>query len=502
MKLFGLTIERERPTQAATAQADGEKQMSLSLVPQRSAWTTIWQAGWETITGGFQMNQRPPDNRTVLAFSAVYACISLIAGDVSKLRQRLMKRQSNGIWQEVEFEDVHGNALADDYLRVLRKPNEFQTRVQFLSNWIASKLIYGNAYILKERTGATVTAEYVLDPCNVTPLVTDDGRVFYQLQSDYLARVDEKLIVPASEIIHDRMVTFWHPLVGVSPIFACGRAAMQGLAIQGNSESFFRNMSMPSVVLMAPGKIADETAERVTKKWQEGFSGERMGRVAMLGDGLDVKQLTIPAADAQLIETLGWTVADVARCFHVPPYKLGLQTNVTFSNAGQLNQDYYSQCLQVLIEALEVLTDEGLELDPQYRTEFDLDDLLRMDPLGQAEANQKAISSGVLAPNEGRKARNLPPVAGGDTPYLQEQNASLEALSKRDAMAGKPPQPTTTDTPPPSLPPPAPPSPKEFADAVLSGILPALEDKRAKEAAAEDEAAAFARRMIELAAAA
>jgi phage portal protein BeeE len=38
-----------------------------------------------------------------------------------------------------------------------------------------------------------------------------------------------------------------------------------------------------------------------------------------------------------------------------------------------------------------------------------------------------------LAPNEARRRLNLKPVTGGDTPYLQQQNYSLEALSKRDS---------------------------------------------------------------------
>ena len=36
-------------------------------------------------------------------------------------------------------------------------------------------------------------------------------------------------------------------------------------------------------------------------------------------------------------------------------------------------------------------------------------------------------------PNEARAEIGLQPVAGGDTPYLQQQNYSLAALAKRDA---------------------------------------------------------------------
>lgn len=46
--------------------------------------------------------------------------------------------------------------------------------------------------------------------------------------ADNLSTLEEGLTVPASEIIHDRMNCLFHPLVGISPIFACGLAAMAG----------------------------------------------------------------------------------------------------------------------------------------------------------------------------------------------------------------------------------------------------------------------------------
>ena len=44
-----------------------------------------------------------------------------------------------------------------------------------------------------------------------------------------------------------------------------------------------------------------------------------------------------------------------------------------------------------------------------------------------------------LYPNEARRLFfNLPPVEGGDSPYMQHQDYSLEALSRRDAVQPAP----------------------------------------------------------------
>src|SRR6185503_19731751 len=131
----------------------------------------------------------------------------------------------------------------------------------------------------------------------------------------------------------------------------------------------------PGGQLTAPGTINDVTAARVKQTFEQQFgAGAGLGRLFVGGDGLKFEPITMPASDAQLIEQLRWTVEDVARCFGVPLHKLGANGNVTYSNVGQLNQEYYGQTLQQLMEAMEVLLDEGLGLvSSGYGTELDLD---------------------------------------------------------------------------------------------------------------------------------
>ena len=88
-----------------------------------------------------------------------------------------------------------------------------------------------------------------------------------------------------------------------------------------------------------------------------------------------------------------------------------------------------------------MLLDEGLGLStgqPQtLGTEFDLDDLIRMDTPTRVKAAQDSIGSGGMSPNEARKKYfGLGPVPGGDSCYMQQQQFSLEALSKRDENIG------------------------------------------------------------------
>lgn len=415
MRLFGLTITRQKAAPQALAIADN-----------RGSW---WPLIKESFTGAWQQNVEVKV-ADVLTFGAAYRCISLISSDIAKMRVKLVQVDDEGVWSET---------YSAAYSPVLRKPNAWQTRIQFFRNWMESKLVHGNAYVLKQRDNrGVVTALYVLDPTKVQPLVAPDGAVYYELSRDDLARQPEaRIVAPAKEIIHDRGETFYHPLVGLSPIYASGLAAIQGLRIQHNSATFFGNASNPGGVLTAPGAISDDTAKRLKATWDANYSGANAGKVAVLGDGLHFEQMMIKATDAQLIEQLRWTSEQVCSAFGVPAYKVGVGATPTYNNIEALNSQYYSDCLQQHIEEIEVLLDEGLGLGVgnSYGTEFDLDGLLRMDTATQIQTYAEAVRGGLMKPNEARNKIGLKPTAGGDAVYLQEQNYSLEALAKRDAQA-------------------------------------------------------------------
>lgn len=397
---------------------------SISL---QKAYSPVPPMGWTSIiepfTGAWQRNIEWK-RETVLAHHAVFSCVSLISADISKLAIKLV-REAKGIWTGIPFGDYG----------VLKTPNSFQNRIQFFENWITSKLIRGNAYILKERNNkGKVVRLYVLNPDSVTPLVSSDGSIFYQLSQDNIAGIQSASItVPATEIIHDRFNCLFHPLVGLSPLFACGLSAYNGLKIQENSSRHFQNMSRPSGILTAPGAISDDVARRLKDHWETNYSGENYGKTAVLGDDLKYQPLSVTAVESQMVEQLKLNAEIVCSAFHVPAYKV-IGNAPSYNNIEALEQQYYGQCLQVLIESIELLLDEGLEMPEGVGTEFDLDVLLRMDAKTQIETLGAGVDKAIYSPNEARRKLNLKPVTGGDSPMIQQQNFSLEALAKRDAL--------------------------------------------------------------------
>jgi HK97 family phage portal protein len=406
MRLFGFELTRRK---------------DFSPVDNRGGW---WPFVREPYSGAWQNNDEWRTD-TVIAYWATYACITLIAADIGKLRPLLKQLGGNGIWSETS---------SPSFSPVLKKPNRYQNHIQFKEWWITSKLSRGNTYVLKERDNrGVVVALYILDPTRVQVLVAPDGSVYYQLSQDDLNTLESSIVVPASEIIHDRMNCLFHPLVGISPLYASGLAAIHGLKMQKDSNAFFANGARPGGILTAPGSISEETAARLKAHWEENYTGTNAGKIAVVGDNLKFETLRATALDSQLVEQMKLSAEVVCSTFHVPPFKIGLG-QMPPGKVEDLNQIYYTDCLQSPIESMELCLDEGLALPDKYGIELDLDGLLRMDTATLYKTLGEGVKAAVLAPNEARKRVNRPPVAGGDSVYMQQQNFSLEALAKRDAQ--------------------------------------------------------------------
>jgi len=401
----------------------------MSTVAGSGGWYSLVR---ESFAGAWQRNITLDRRDGLMSNSTIYACTTRIANDISKLPINLVEEVEPDIWEVVR--------AASPFWPALRKPNKYQNRIQFYVVWLLSKLMYGNTYVLKIRDErGIVFAMHILSPTRVAVAVAPNGEVWYQLSQDDLAGIKQQFALPASEIIHDRMNPLFHPLCGIPPLFAAALTATQGARAQQFAAKFFENMARPSGVLVTPGELSTEKQKEYKEAWESGFSGDNIGRIAVMGGGLKFEAIGWPAIQSQLVEQLEWGVADIARAYGMPLHKIQAGPVPTSNNVEALNQDYYQDCLQPHIESIELCLDEGLELTdvagrPRWTlgTEFDLDNLLRMDSATQITSLATGTGAGIYSINEARKKRNLRPAAGGGEPILQQQNWPLSQIANRE----------------------------------------------------------------------
>ncbi|MCW7114808.1 phage portal protein [Escherichia coli] len=134
-------------------------------------------------------------------------------------------------------------------------------------------------------------------------------------------------------------------------MYAAG-LAYAGASYSGKFNVFFRNGGRPSGVIEIPGSITEENAKKLKSNWDSGYTGENAGKTAILSNGAKYNPTTFSPVDAQTVEQLKMTAEIVCSVFRVPAYKIGVGKPPSSDNVEALEQQYYSQCLQTLIDPL------------------------------------------------------------------------------------------------------------------------------------------------------
>jgi HK97 family phage portal protein len=372
----------------------------------------------------FQTDGNAYRHKDLTRFSAVYSCVNIISTDVAKLPARVYRDMPNG-----GFEQVPNHYLA----RLMRNPNQYQTRMDFITQLITSVLMRGNSYVYFTYDNRNVpTAMYVLDPDSTFPLVDrSTGEVYYSVGQNDLAQLENNLTVPARFIMHHRLMTFKSPLCGVTPLYAAATSALAGLSIQDQQASFFNNQARPSGMLTTEEVLDEDVIARLRMQWENNYSakGSNYGGTAVLEQGLTWTPLTMSAMDAQIIEQLKFDVQDVASAFRVPTFLLGDLERATYKNAETLFRVYLSTSLSYYVEGLENRFNTFFGLENQnLRLNFDTDQFLRTDFETRMNGLKNAIQGGIYTPNEARRTEGLSQVEGGDSVYLQQQMAPIDKL--------------------------------------------------------------------------
>jgi HK97 family phage portal protein len=382
---------------------------------------SFWPVTW------WQQGYRIP---TKDANAAVEAAVGAISQTIAMLPIAHYRENKRG-----GSEVITDSACA----RVLRKPNKYQTKADFFLNLVRAELMRGNGYALGQRNGRTeIEAMHLVQPTSIYPFISPhDGSIFYQFSSVPVGHVFDSVVQDlfrAEDVLHIRMHTPMHPLVGESPILAAALAIESGNAISEATAAFHRNMARPSGYLKVPGTIKPDVAETLRKEWQDAYNGISAGRIAVLQNGVEWTTLSMNAVDAELIENYKMSIADIARVFRVPLAIIGDNTS-TYNNTEVLMKFWLSTGLGFMLEHIELALDAFFELPADEWVAFDTDYLQRADFAARIEALTKGISGGLYAPDEARGKEGLPRTKYGDEPRLQAQVVPLSFAYERPEPA-------------------------------------------------------------------
>lgn len=386
----------------------------------------------------WQMDMNPSE---VQNNTSVEACVATIAQTVAMLPVKHYRTTDTG------GTEIVTNSAAN---RVLRKPNQYQTRSDFFLNFTRNLLLTGNGYALASRNQRFEIAALHLQS-NVQPRISSDKiDIYYDISGNGLdGLVDISEMVPSRDVLHTRLHTPRHPLIGETPLVAAVLSASLGDSIQKHENSFFKNMSRPSGTLESDLTLTAEQTAELRKRFNEHSKYDDSGGLPILTHGLKFKPLTMNAVDAQIVETYKMTIADVARVFRVPLTLINALDNASYNNVEQLMKFWISSGLGFILDHIELSLADMFGLPAGEFINFDTDYLLRSDFKSRMDGLSKGVQGGIYTPNEARAKEGLEPKEFGDDIYLQAQMVKV-GTSNVGMDSEEPPAPNnpgTTDLP-------------------------------------------------------
>jgi HK97 family phage portal protein len=338
----------------------------------------------------------------------VFSAVNLLASAVGTLPLRVYKSLPDG-----------GKELASQHRasRLLTvQPNPLTSADEFFESVTAGVLLWGNAFILKEFDETNQNLKYLWP---ITPSRVRVGREPRTGFPQYF--VDGQGPYTNDTIIHIRGLSF-DGLVGLSPIQQARQTLGIHSALEQYSGSFWANSARPSGVLKHPNRLTAEAAERLRAQWTSSHKTTD-ARVAILEEGMTFEAMSLPAEDAQLIETLHLGDIRIAQLFRVPPRMLmtGVgDSSLHYSSAEWEAIDFVKWSLRrwlvrienALLRDPDVFKSNGL--GAMYFPRFDTKEITRGDRSGQAATDIALLQAGVLSVDEVRANLDMNP-AGDPT---------------------------------------------------------------------------------------
>ena len=277
---------------------------------------------------------------------------------------------------------------------LLKDPNPF-TRWGTLSDQLVTDyLLYGDAYLFVERTGRVPRALWHIPAGRVTNRFNRTaGAVVFETQGAKLANVAGELPMVAHFLRQPRGE---FPPRGTSVIRSLRQVVGHGMAADQYAQNTALN-GRQAYALKAPKVLSDSQRAAIGKGWKEATHGAKnFNRTPVLEDGVEPVPLSMSMVDMDALSHMKLDRLRIGAAFGVPPLRLNDLDKASYANAAQQERHFVKNAvLPVLNELLDVLHRAVLNGEPGYRLEYDLDPVMRADPMELTKIKAIEVKTGI-----------------------------------------------------------------------------------------------------------
>lgn len=247
--------------------------------------------------------------QTAMQVATVMACVRAIANGCSTPALHVFRQNADGT-----------SALArnlPEYRLLNRRPNDWQTSLEFRRTMTMHAALTGNALAIKVMLGRRVSELIPVRPGYYQ--IDKSGRFEwrYRIWDEYgfigTFSQDEVFHLPNWQ---------WDDVKGLDAVKMARSAIGLSIAAEANQASLHANGGRPAGVLTTEQKVTPEAIERLREAWRQFTTTNRNG-TAILDNGFKYAQLAMSGVDGQHMETRRMQVEEICRAFDVFPAIIG-----------------------------------------------------------------------------------------------------------------------------------------------------------------------------------
>ena len=296
--------------------------------------------------------------------------------------------------------------------RLLDAPNPFWTRGDL---WRATEThlsLWGAAFWALERDEDGAIAE-------IWPLRPDRMRVIpdadrYIKGFVYIADGGKLAPYIPEDVVWMRYFNPLDEYAGLSPIAPLRLSADMGLDALLANRKLLQNDSAPGLIIETAANPTDAEVSAFYQRWESRYQGvEKTRRPALLGAGMTAANLGFSPRDMEYIESLRWSLEDIARVFGVPKMMIGDLEHTTYSNFSTARRIFWEDTVSAQLALYEDAMQRYLLPhfgDAALAVKFDLSGVEALKESEENKANRRRlyVETGIMSVDEVRREMGLP----------------------------------------------------------------------------------------------
>lgn len=296
--------------------------------------------------------------------------------------------------------------------RLLDAPNPFWTRGDL---WRATEThlsLWGAAFWALERDeDGAITEIWPLRPDRMRVIPDADryikGFVYIGDGGKLAPYIPEDIV----------WMRYFNPLdeyAGLSPIAPLRLSADMGLDALLANRKLLQNDSAPGLIIETAANPTDAEVSAFYQRWESRYQGvEKTRRPALLGAGMTAANLGFSPRDMEYIESLRWSLEDIARVFGVPKMMIGDLEHTTYSNFSTARRIFWEDTVSAQLALYEDAMQRYLLPhfgDSALAVKFDLSGVEALKESEENKANRRRlyVETGIMSVDEVRREMGLP----------------------------------------------------------------------------------------------